>query len=810
MSLRPFVAAAFAVVFCVFAGTAAAQVQRPEQPFGTRVELWTRALDAATQEIARPGLADSEIANARDRIVKVRDAALAARRVAEKKLAEVESLLAALGAPPGEGAPPEAADIAAQRGKLEEDRALYEGRIKQADLFVARSENLLRAVASARRKELTARLLARAPSPALPATWIAAGKGAFDAGASLAAEVGAWWRAIAGSGRTGTLLVVLAAAIASLAAGGLLRRWILGHCGHDPALAEPSYARRMLGAAAEAGARGLLPALATLGVYVALLSLNLLIGPVAPLAKGIVSAIVFYSLVSGLPGAIFAADAPAWRLVPFAADNARLLGRRLSSLVAIIAVGILVQTATAPASRIPVSASLVAVATFVFSIAVAAGALAVLERRLWHLEPRAERGAGDAQPTRRRRFWPTLRLLAIAAAVLAPLAALAGYARLADYLITNLAWTGAVIGGAAIARLLLRDITSVALGGDSPRAAALRKVFALSDQDSRILRFWLLAVFDLILAVAAVLVALPGWGLDWEDIGSWIGRILWGVRVGRFTFSLTDAIFAVLVFAGILAATRLLQRLLEERIFPQTRLDIGVRHLFKTAIGYIGLFIAVTSAVTTVGLDLSNLALIAGALSVGIGFGLQNIVNNFVSGLILLIERPIKIGDWVVVGAQEGTVQRISVRATEIRTFQRASVIIPNSELLSTAVTNWTHKDRRGRVDVPVGVAYGSDTDKVREILVQCAREHPKIASIPEPYVIFQNFGNSSLDFELRAYLNEVFDVIRVASDLRFAIDAAFRAEGIEIPFPQSDVHLRDIDRIEAALAGRAAAPAKD
>jgi len=807
--LRAFAATAFVVVICVLAGTVAAQVQRPEQPFGTRVELWTRALDAATQEIARPGLADSEITNARARIVRVRDAALAARRVTEKNLAEVESLLAALGAPPGEGAPPEAPDIAAQRAKLEADRALYEGRIKQADLFVARSENLLRAVASARRKELTARLLARAPSPALPATWLAAGKGALDAGARLAVEVGAWWRAIVGSGRTGTLLVVLAAAIVSLAAGWLLRGWILGHCGHDPTLAEPSYARRMLGAAAEAGARGLLPALATLGVYVALLSLNLLIGPVAVLAKGIVSAIVFYSLVSGLPSAIFAADAPAWRLVPFAADNARLLGRRLSTLVAIIAVGILIQTATATASRIPVSAALAAVATFVFSIAVAAGTLAVLERRLWHLKPRAERGADDAHPPRRRRrFWPTLRLLAIAAAVLAPLAALAGYVRLADYLITNLAWTGAVIGGAAMARLLLHDITSVALGGDTPRAAALRKVFALSDQDSRILRFWVLAAFDLILAVAAVLIALPGWGVDWEDMGNWIGRILWGVRVGRFTFSLTDALLAVVVFAGILAATRLLQRLLDERIFPQTRLDIGVRHLFKTAIGYIGLFIAATSAVTTVGLDLSNLALIAGALSVGIGFGLQNIVNNFVSGLILLIERPIKIGDWVVVGAQEGTVQRISVRATEIRTFQRASVIIPNSELLSTAVTNWTHKDRRGRVDVPVGVAYGSDTAKVREILVQCARDHPKITSIPEPYVIFQTFGNSALDFELRAYLNEVFDVVRVASDLRFAIDAAFRAEGIEIPFPQSDIHLRDIDRLETALAGRA--PAKD
>jgi len=209
------------------------------------------------------------------------------------------------------------------------------------------------------------------------------------------------------------------------------------------------------------------------------------------------------------------------------------------------------------------------------------------------------------------------------------------------------------------------------------------------------------------------------------------------------------------------------------------------------------------------GLDLSNLALIAGALSVGIGFGLQNVVNNFVSGLIMLFARPIKVGDWVIVGGYEGMVKRIDVRATEIETFQRSAVIIPNADVLSSAIVNWTHRDRYARLEVKVGVAYGSHVARVRDVLLACAKAHPEIAVIPVPYVLFTDFGGSSLDFELRAYLANNERRLAVMSDLRFAIDAAFRRSGIEIPFSQHDLHLRDLDRIEGMLRGGPAAPGR-
>jgi potassium efflux system protein len=225
-------------------------------------------------------------------------------------------------------------------------------------------------------------------------------------------------------------------------------------------------------------------------------------------------------------------------------------------------------------------------------------------------------------------------------------------------------------------------------------------------------------------------------------------------------------------------------------------LEPSARETALTLMGYTGFIIALLIGLSLAGFSFQNLAIVAGALSVGIGFGLQNIVNNFVSGIILLFERPIRRGDWVVVGGTEGFVKNIRVRSTEIETFDRSDVIVPNSEFISSQVTNWTLNDPNGRLKAPIGVAYGSDVESVRDILLGIANEHPatvkagNFRQLPEPSVLFMGFGDSALDFELRFFIQDIRNWPIVLSDINFAIDREFRKARVEIPFPQRSVHL--------------------
>jgi potassium-dependent mechanosensitive channel len=231
----------------------------------------------------------------------------------------------------------------------------------------------------------------------------------------------------------------------------------------------------------------------------------------------------------------------------------------------------------------------------------------------------------------------------------------------------------------------------------------------------------------------------------------------------------------------------------------------GVRNSIRTGIGYIGIVIAALTAFSYAGFSLSNIAIIAGALSVGIGFGLQNLVNNFVSGLILLAERPIRVGDLVVVGGEEGYVRKISVRSTELETFDRAHVLIPNSYFVSEKVKNWTFRNNVRRVAIPIGVAYGSDPRLVQTVLLKVAAHNPDVLKSPEPAVTLDEFAPASVNFTLYAFIADITKTGSVRTQLAMAILTAFAESGIVIPFGQTDVTIRKMDWLRDLIADYAA-----
>ncbi len=308
---------------------------------------------------------------------------------------------------------------------------------------------------------------------------------------------------------------------------------------------------------------------------------------------------------------------------------------------------------------------------------------------------------------------------------------------------------------------------------------------------------WVTLTIYLAVWVSLPIAILREWGLT--DTSSELFRRLAtaGFPVGEAQVVPGKIILGILLFAALFTFTRWLKHKLNRTWLSRTPMHPGTREAIATVFGYIMFVLAVLAGLSFAGFDLTNLAIMAGALGVGIGFGLQNIVNNFISGIILLFERPIRPGDFISVGETSGFVRNVSIRSTEIETLDRMSVIVPNSDVLTTHVHNWTLRDPFGRINVPVGVAYGSDTEKVRDILLEVGRNHPDVvqaghAFVPGPNVLFREFGDSSLNFELRVFIRQIERRWMIQSDLNYAIDAAFRKEGVTIPFPQRDLWFRN------------------
>ena len=280
--------------------------------------------------------------------------------------------------------------------------------------------------------------------------------------------------------------------------------------------------------------------------------------------------------------------------------------------------------------------------------------------------------------------------------------------------------------------------------------------------------------------------------MPWDRILEWAAYPF--VTIGGAHVSLVKLVLFLAFLTIVIVLARTVGGLVGSRLLERTGVDPGLRYAIGRMTYYALLVLGLMVAFQTSGVEVGSLAVVLGALGVGVGFGLQNIVNNFVSGLIVLAERAVQVGDWIEGAGREGRVERIGARSTSIVTSDNITIIIPNADLVSQHIINWSHGDPKVRFRIPVGVAYGSDILRVREVLLEVASAHPAVLRNPLPMVFFSGFGDSSLNMELAVWTTEMTKTpYRFRSDLNFAIDEAFRRHGIQIPFPQRDVHIKSM-----------------
>ena len=737
------------------------------------------SLAAARLATASPDADPEEFAALRETLLGLRTRLSAALPDAQSYLDEANAQLKELGPAPPEGVE-EPQALADQRRALLESIAKAQVPVLRAQKAQRELDAAIAALDAALRRRISQELLTRGPSPLLPQTWAT---GLAQLGLQLTDAVDNLRSSLAEPARQAAMrrtlpmsvLLVIAGIAIAISLRLRLTAWV------ERGLTRAVSPRGVAWLVVVRNVSRLILPLIGAGLLVAAFDPARLTG--ADTSFRIISLPAFLLAIIGagwLGASLFAPHLTDYRLVPLDDAAAARASRITVLLGAVLAIHLLLSPRIALWTLPPAAAAILYFPLFVIggyglwrngailhgvrlNVIADQGTLAPAERT-------SVVGFGIMQ---------SLEAAFVLAAVAVPLLGAAGYLAAARFLLFPMILTFGLLGtGVVIFDLIQKTRISLSplrrKGKPAADGGGLAPV----------------VVVALLLLIGAPLFALI-WGARLSDLASFWLLLREGVSVGGVRISLGAILTFVFVFGIGYGIVSLLQSVLSSSVLPRTRLDAGGRNAILSGVGYLGFGLVLLIAVSSTGIDLSSLAIVAGALSVGIGFGLQNVVSNFVSGIILLIERPIKEGDWIEVGGYIGYVRRISVRSTELETFDRSSVIVPNSDLISGTVLNRTHKTMIGRLTVPVGVAYGSDPRHVERILRDVAENHPMTLEDPGPSILFMDFGASSLDFEIRCVLRDVNFVLSARSEMNFEIFERFREEGIEIPFPQMDIHMK-------------------
>ncbi|HET7714710.1 MAG TPA: DUF3772 domain-containing protein [Bauldia sp.] len=789
----PVWAAAVSLFLALLAAPFGALAQNTVADGQAMIDGWRATLAQTEAALQRDGLTLDDLDEQRDKVLSVLLAARAFKAELDPRIADLDAQLKAIAPPPEEGETPPPLPPAVQEvhDQLNAEFQALTGLSGQVGVVIVQAGQIIEALAARRDAFFTARLFDRSESVLSPALWrnVVGGVPALLSG--VGRIVSAWIDRIAASSNAAVVLLLLAALV--VIAIVLVVRFAFVRWAHAWTAAQsPTPERKVLMATAVVVADIAIPVLILFGLRMLFAQLGLLPPGIAVIFDGVITSVAVYAVITGMARALAAPGRPEWRIGGIADDTARRAYGIIALAGFFLALGPLIDHLGRVAAMPP------AWAVGLGGILAVPTALLALYATRVLVEGRERLSEAESQRAAR---WRILTPIAAVAAIVTIVAAVVGYLAFARFMIEQIAWVWVVAGIYVITSGLADLAINFLLSPGRVGGIQLGRTFGLSDVTVERLGVVLGGLARIVLFLLAAVMVLAPWGFDSATLVERIAGLYYGIEIGSIRITFASIVVALVIFAGVILLSRIFQRWLEHRFLPTTTIDPGLKNSIQIAAGYIGIFLAAILAMGYAGIDLGNIALVAGALSVGIGFGLQSIVNNFVSGLILLAERPIRAGDWIQVGADEGTVKKISVRATEIETFDRASVIIPNSSLISGVVKNWYLRDNSGRTMVTVGVGHRSDPDQVKAILLDVADQHELVLKFPKPIVAFSDFGDSALVFQLYVYLASISTGLTVRSDLRFAILKRLREAGIEIPYPQRDIHLRGFAKIDDTVA---------
>ncbi|WP_299294365.1 DUF3772 domain-containing protein [uncultured Tateyamaria sp.] len=740
---------------------------------------WQSVATRAEQAVEAAQASDEALTTLRAEVAGWRQQFQAQLTANDSRLQTLADQIDALGPAPAEGES-EASEIAARRAELSAQRERLSTPRRTAEEAFSRANGVIAEIDEILRQRQADALLNAGPSPVNPTHWPGALRHATEsAGAILASVQQAWHNPAARARAQDNLPLVLMLLAVGLVLVSRSRRWseVLAT---RIQRADSGYGAEAAGFVVSLG-QILLPMLGLFAIVRAIGVTELLGQRGAVLLNALepMGLTLFFSL--WLASRIFPRS-DTLRTPLALPPERRVEGNIYTVVLGVVFAAYILLNAFSDYDRY----DLPALAVLNFPLTLVGGLL--LMRMGWlmrrNLQHRSEDNP-DFDGDYASRFVGLLGRLVSVAGLVAPILAALGYGAAAQSLVYPTILTLALVGTVALMQRFLRDLYATLRPGEGAAESLIPT----------------LASFVLVLLSLPLLALI--WGARITDLTEVWARLRSGLTIGDMTISPGSFFTLIIVFVLGYLLTRGVQGAMKTSVLPKTRIDPGGQTAIVSGLGYVGIFLAALVAITAAGLDLSSLAIVAGALSVGIGFGLQTVVSNFVSGIILLIERPISEGDWIEVGGQMGYVRSISVRSTRIETFDRTDVIVPNADLISGTVTNYTRGNTVGRVIIPVGVAYGTDTRHVERVLKEIADAHPMALANPAPMILFAGFGADSLDFEIRMILRDVNWMMSVKNEVNHQIAARFAEEGIEIPFAQRDVWLRNPE----ALQPRAPAP---